>query len=289
MVSTEPLKGPVLVIGATGMLGRACTELLRALNVDVITADFPGLDLRESGSIARAVDGRCPVVINCAAHTDVDGAEADLDTALAVNARGVGWLAQRCGEVGATLVHYSTDYVFDGRATAPYRIDHPKSPVNAYGRSKAEGEEALIGSGARFLLIRTSWLYAPWGKNFVRTIARLGAAKPTLRVVNDQHGRPTSAERLAETTLALLQTGETGIFHAADGGECTWYDFAHAIVTGLGLPTIIDPCTSAEFPRPAARPAYSVLDLSRTESLIGPRRLWTESLASVLLRLEHPL
>ena len=148
---------------------------------------------------------------------------------------------------------------------------------------------ALAGSGAEYLLLRTSWLYAPWGKNFVRTIARLASERPTLRVVDDQRGRPTSAEGLAETTLALLEAGARGVLHATDGGDCTWFGFAQAIVHGLGLPARVEPGTTAEFPRPARRPAYSVLDLSETEALVGPMRPWEARWADVLGRLERPL
>jgi dTDP-4-dehydrorhamnose reductase len=284
-----PLKQPILVIGAGGMLGRATLQLLRARAADATGVDFPSIDLADADSVRRVVDGRCPIVINCAAYTDVDGAESSVPLARAVNAVGVGILARCCRDVGAMLVHYSTDYVFDGRASRPYAVDHPKAPAGVYGASKAEGEDLVQSSGASHLLIRTSWLYAPWGKNFVRTIARLASERPVLRVVNDQRGRPSSAEQLARSTLALIERGATGVYHSTDGGECTWYEFAGAIVSGLGLPARVEPCTTAEFPRPAPRPAYSVLDISRTESLIGARRPWTECLADVLHHLERPL
>jgi dTDP-4-dehydrorhamnose reductase len=197
----------------------------------------------------------------------------------------VGVLARRCAELRATLVHYSTDYVFDGRATQPYPIDHPRSPGNAYGRSKAIGEELLERAGCPYLLIRTSWLYAPWGKNFVLTIRELAAARPTLRVVSDQLGRPTSAEYLAERSLLLLRGGHRGVFHVTDGGQCSWFELARAIASLTGARCQVDPCTTEEFPRPARRPAYSVLDLSRVEALLGPSRPWQENLRRVLAAL----
>lgn len=277
------------MVGSGGMLGRATMSLLRDLGANFGGCDVPHFDLTNRDSIDTGVPAGTSVVINCAAYTDVDGAEKNLGLARAINATGVGMLGERCREVGAVLVHYSTDYVFDGTARAAYRTDQPKKPVNAYGLSKAEGEDALAASGCEFLLVRTSWLYAPWAKNFVRTIAKLGGEKPVLRVVNDQRGRPTSAEHLARTTLAMLGAGARGIHHATDAGECTWFELAGAIVSGLGLPAKVEACTSAEFPRPAVRPAYSVLDISGTEKLVGPLMDWRETLADVLGRLERPL
>ncbi|MCC6678461.1 MAG: dTDP-4-dehydrorhamnose reductase [Phycisphaerales bacterium] len=289
MGTAAPLSGPVVVLGSTGMLGRAVTSLLRAREATVVTPARPEFDLGSRASIDRAIDRGTAVVINCAAYTDVDGAEAHPAAARAANATGVGWIAERCRAVNAVLVHFSTDYVFDGRATSPYLPSHPKHPMNEYGRSKSEGEDAIAASGAGFLLLRTSWLYAPWSKNFVRTIARIGAERPVLKVVNDQRGRPTSAEHLAETTLAMVAAGARGVHHAADGGECTWFEFASAIVRGLSLPGRVEPCTTAEFPRPAPRPGYSVLDVSSTEAIIGRLRPWGGCLADVLERLERPL
>ena len=188
--------------------------------------------------------------------------------------------------MGALLVNFGTDYVFAGNAERPYRTGEKRAPINAYGRSKAAGEAALERSGASVLHIRTSWLYAPWGTNFVRTIHKASHEKPLLRVVNDQRGRPTSAEHLARTTMKLLDTSAEGVFHATDGGECTWFEFAQEIVRlGKGTATV-ESCTTAHFPRPAKRPAYSVLDISQTERLIGPMSDWKHNLADVIKRVE---
>lgn len=184
------------------------------------------------------------------------------------------------------LVTYSTDYVFDGQAQRPYRTGEKRAPLNAYGRSKAVGEELLERSGGRWMNIRTSWLYAPWGNNFVRTIAKLLREKPSIKVVNDQRGRPTSAEHLAAATLAMIDAGATGHQHVTDGGECTWYEFAVEIGRLIAAPGKVEPCTSAEFPRPAKRPAYSVLDLTETEQLIGSMPDWRANLAHVVKRME---
>jgi dTDP-4-dehydrorhamnose reductase len=278
--------GRALLIGGNGMLGRAWRQLLAKHEIECASPSRAELNITEPATVEHAVTAEFGTVINCAAWTDVDGAEADPAGAQVVNAAGVANLARRCGRVGATLVHYSTDYVFNGAGDAPYETDHPADPLNAYGRSKLAGEIALQRAGCRYLLIRTSWLYAPWGKNFVRTIAKLCREKPTLRVVNDQRGRPTSSEHLAELTLRLLERGCTGIYHGCDGGECTWFEFARQIAIGLKSPCRIEPCTSAEHLRPARRPAYSVLSLDRTEAEIGPMPDWRDNLASVLRRLE---
>lgn len=279
---TRELETPFFIVSPDGMLGRALQALLDARGIEYRGGSFPDLDVSDPKSVERWIEPRFRTVINCAAFTDVDGAETREADADAVNATGVANLAARCRAVSATLVHYSTDYVFNGQAQQPYTVNERRQPQNAYGRSKARGEELLERSGCEHLLIRTSWLYAPWGKNFVDTIARLATQQPSLRVVNDQRGRPTSAEYLAERTVGLLEHGARGAFHVTDGGECTWFEFAQAIVRGTGATAQLEPCTSAEYVRPAVRPAYSVLDLSATEALIGPSRSWHDNLADVL-------
>ena len=272
----------ILLISPDGMLGRAFTELLTQKQRAYDALSFPTLDITQPEHVERAVHSGIRYVVNCAAYTDVDAAETHEADALAGRASGVQLLAQRCKAVGALLVHYSTDYVFDGEARSPYRTDEPRNPQNAYGRTKARGEELLVASGCEHLILRTSWLYAPWGKNFVDTIARLGREKPYLRVVNDQRGRPTSARYLAERSLGLMDKQARGIFHVTDGGECTWFEFAHAIVEATGGSARVEPCSSEEFPRPARRPGYSVLDLCRTDALLGPSRSWRDNLSQVL-------
>lgn len=275
-----------LLISPDGMLGRAWAELLARRGVTYDEVRYPAFDMTDPKQVEAAIRPEHRTVVNCAAWTDVDGAEADEPAAEAVNGTGVENLARRCRELGATLVHYSTDYVFDGHGGEPYRCDAPLHPINAYGRSKAAGELAIRRLGADHLIIRTSWLYAPWSKNFVRTIAKLAAERDQLRVVDDQRGRPTSAEHLAKTSLALLEKGARGCFHVCDGGECTWYELARAIAERVRPECHVEPCTTDEFPRPAPRPSYSVLDLSAVEALLGPMPHWTENLADVLQRLE---
>jgi dTDP-4-dehydrorhamnose reductase len=280
------IEGTTLLVSPDGMLGRAFESLLEARGARFEGVKYPAFDLTKPETVALAVRPGIARVINCSGYTDVDGAEKDEATATAINGTGVGALARRCKEVGATLVHFGTDYVFDGESKTPYPIDAPLAPQGAYGRSKAVGERELKGSGAAHLYVRTSWLYAPWAKNFVRTIARLAKERETLRVVDDQRGRPTSAEHLAKTTLSLIERGATGTWHVTDGGECTWFAFAKEIVRLTGAKCRMEPCTTKDYPLPAKRPAYSVLDLTRTEAALGPMPRWEDNLADVIARAE---
>jgi dTDP-4-dehydrorhamnose reductase len=285
------------------MLGRAITATLSAHGIDWLGAGRGTMNLADPAAMRREADHQIPTggtVINCAAWTDVDGAEINEPAALAANGTGVGALANLCRERDAVLVHFSTDYVFDGVGSrsrdpspSPWRVDDPIAPLNAYGRTKAAGEQAIIDSGCDHLILRTSWLHAAWGKNFVRTIAGLCLTKPQLKVVDDQVGRPTSCWHLASASLALLLRGARGLHHLTDGGEpTTWCGFAREIASHThrrwGTRCEIAPCTTAEFPRPAKRPAYSVLDLSATEALIGPRPDWRVGLGEAMATMDKP-
>ncbi len=244
------------------------------------------MDLADAASIAAIAAGFTHV-INCAAYTAVDLAEEEEDKATLINGHAVAALADHCRAIDAQLIHFGTDYVFNGTATTPYAVDTPREPVNAYGRSKAVGEEALEASaakGGRHLYLRTSWLYAPWGANFVLTMKKLTADKDALKVVDDQRGRPTSCLHLARTTLDLIAAGAQGFLHATDGGETTWCGLTQEINRQLGHTCDVTGCTTADFPRPAPRPAYSVLDLSKTEAILGHSLSdWRENLAEVLV------
>jgi dTDP-4-dehydrorhamnose reductase len=275
-----------LIIGDRGMLARALKNELTARGASYVGLDLPAFDLTEREHVARAIAPGTRVVFNCSAFTNVDGAESDEQGATRVNGLGVALLAEACAQAGVPLVHFSTDYVFPGNASAPYPVDELQAPLGAYGRSKALGERALWTTGGPHLLIRTSWLYAPWANNFVRTIYKASGERPELRVVHDQRGRPTSAEHLARSTLLLLDKGARGTFHVCDGGECTWFEFASEIVRLSGHACTVSPCTTAEFPRPAPRPAYSVLDLSKTEARIGAMPDWRRNLQDVCSHLE---
>lgn len=287
---TEWREGPIALLGADGMLGRQWQLFFSSTpGARVASLTYPTIDFERDESLSRVLDGAPRLVINCAAYTNVDQAESEPDKADRINAAAVGTLARLCRERDITLVHYSTDYVFDGQGSAPYAVDASTNPANIYGRSKLRGEQLLQSSGCDHLLIRTSWLYAPWAKNFVRTIAAAAKAKPELRVVNDQRGRPTSTASLVDITARLLDRNLRGTFHATDdgGGDqgCTWFDFATAIAAYANPSCRVLPCSTAEFPRPAPRPAYSVLDLRKTIAAIGPLKPWREALAEVLPRL----
>jgi dTDP-4-dehydrorhamnose reductase len=252
-----------LVTGSGGQLGR---DVLRALaDRDVVGLTRTELDIADPASVANAFTTHAPdVVINTAAWTDVDGAEADEAGANAVNREGPANLAARCASGGATLIHISTDYVFDGTATVPYDEGAPLAPQSAYGRSKAAGEQAVLESGADSYVVRTAWLYGAGGRNFVRTIATLarkGNGDQPVNVVDDQRGSPTWTYDVARGLAALVDDRpEQGIYHVTNAGETTWFGFARAIFAAVGAdPQRVQPVTTSEFPRPAPRPAYSVL------------------------------
>ncbi|MHC4384585.1 MAG: dTDP-4-dehydrorhamnose reductase [Planctomycetota bacterium] len=277
----------IVIIGSTGMLG--CELLAACRNRGLEARGLVGpdeIDITDDQAVQRLFAGERPsVVINATGYTDVDGAEAESQAADQINRVGPGHLARACREARALLVHYSTDYIFDGRSDRPYRPGDTPNPVNAYGRSKLAGEREIMDVGCRHLIIRASWLFAPHSRNFVRTILDLAAKRPALDVVDDQCGRPTYAPDLASMTLQLLDHGAEGTVHAANDGQCTWFELASAIVERSGLSCRVRPCTTADMPRPAARPKYSVLDLEGTVALVGTPRHWTEALADCLERL----
>ncbi len=279
---TNPIT-KALVIGAGGMLGRAWVEALHQRGIEHTTADLPGFDLLDPDAPDQALRlGGYSHVLNAAAWTDVDGAEASEPAALELNAAAVARLANACAANDCHLVHISTDYVFAGNASAPYPTDAPHDPINAYGRTKAAGEATLFDSPARWTLIRTSWLYGSRGSNFVRTMLRLMSERDEIRVVDDQRGRPTSVRTLARATLDLLEQRRSGVWHATDRGDTTWHGLATRIGEMTGSTCKVVPCTSGAFPRPAPRPAYSVLDISETERVLPWLPKWDEALAHVL-------
>lgn len=245
---------------AAGQLGNDLIGVLAG--EQVIGLARADLDITDLDAVARAIERHAPdVVFNTAAWTDVDGAESDEDAATAVNRDGPAALAAACARAGATLIHLSTDYVFDGSATTPYDEDTPTAPRSAYGRSKAAGERAVLDSDVHGYVVRTAWLYGARGRNFVRTMARLSGGDAPVTVVDDQRGSPTWTRDLAIGLVALAQARPApGIYHATSVGDVTWFGFARAIFAAIGAdPDRVQPVTSSEFPRPAPRPAYSVL------------------------------
>lgn len=228
------------------------------------------LDLAQVDEIRRVVrEARPQLIINAAAYTAVDKAESEADLALRVNASAPAALAEEAQRLGAMLVHYSTDYVFDGTKRAAYLEEDAPNPLNVYGRTKLAGERAIAESGCRHLVLRTSWVYGARGKNFFLTIAAKARTGTPLRVVADQRGVPTTSRFLAEKTLALLAKHADGLLHLVPAGETTWFDFAREIVRLAGAKSDVQPITSAEFPTAARRPANSVLDNRKAAAMLG--------------------
>lgn len=276
-----------LVTGARGMLGLDMQVVLALAGVDgkdVTGLARADLDITDAAAVRDAVRGH-DVVVNCAAYTAVDDAESHEAQAFAVNSTGAANVASACRETGARLVHLSTDYVFAGDATEPYAEDAPLAPRSAYGRTKAAGEWAVQARCPHAWVVRTAWLYGAGGPNFVKTMARLAGERETLSVVDDQRGQPTWTMDVAEAVLRLVQADAPfGVWHATSQGETTWHGFTQEIFTGLGLdPRRVHPTTTDRFPRPAPRPAYSVLghDAWRM-ARIAPLPPWRESLAKAL-------
>jgi dTDP-4-dehydrorhamnose reductase len=234
--------------------------------------------------VKDVVDKLAPqLIINCAAYTNVDGAEKQEHEALIVNGLGVQNLCLLCQEHDIPLVHFSTDYVFDGTKSGPYTIYDQTNPINAYGRSKLLGERYILWLLSKFYLIRTSWLFGLQGKNFIETMLELGQKQKQVSVVNDQRGCPTWTRHLAEATIALVETGRYGIYHVTNSEPTTWFDFTKEIFRLSGIETAMVPVTSEQFPRPAKRPANSVLDHFPLREVIGrDMPSWKEALREYL-------
>jgi dTDP-4-dehydrorhamnose reductase len=260
----------LLVTGAKGMLGKDVVRDARARGFAVTALGREELDVTDREAVRRALQGVQPdAVLNCAAYTDVDGAESEPGRAFAVNALGVRNLAAACREQDVALVHFSTDYIFNGENEAPYLIFDPPSPVNTYGKSKLYGEEFLRLISPRFYLVRTSWLFGTGGRNFVETVLRLAREKGELDVVDDQEGFPTYTRDLARAVLDLLETGAFGTYHITNTGSTTWYTFACAILESAGLKIPVHPIKTAELKRPARRPPNSRLDPFPLKETLG--------------------
>ena len=295
-----------LVTGSRGQVG---AELARALEgrVDAVALDRAALDLADAEAIRSAVrDTRPALILNAGAYTAVDKAESEIDAARAVNATAPGVLAAEAKRAGALLVHFSTDYVFDGTKPMPYVESDPTKPVNAYGLTKLEGEEAVAASGCDHLVLRTSWVYGARGKNFLLTMLRLAGTHPEIRVVDDQRGAPTSSRRIAEGVVDLLLgsaryrpveardlerlRAASGLYHFTAAGACSWFEFAQAIFAEQSLrrgraftaPRLVAIPTS-EYPTPARRPANSVLSNERLAATFGVRLPpWRDGLQETL-------
>jgi len=280
------------LIGANGMLAQMIKRVAPA-GYDIINLFRPEFDIVDRNQVLSLLKRIQPdVIVNCAAYTNVDGCETNEESAIQVNGAGPGYLAEAALDVGATLVHISTDYVFPGDKMEPYSEDDATGPLSAYGRSKLAGEQALLSSGlTNYFILRTSWLYGPGGNNFVETILRLAGEREELRIVADQHGSPTFTADLANAIFHLLMAAQGqqayGIYHFSNNGICTWYEFANRIVSlarSNNLPIKVDrllPIRTEEYPLPAKRPAYSVFSKTKYEAVTGQvSPCWQESLES---------
>ncbi len=252
----------VTLFGASGLLGQDLVqELAQELKAEQSTAlSSKDADLRDRKRVREVVrDSRPDWILLSAAYTDVDGCESNRDLAFAVNCDGAVNVAEAAREAGSRLMFLSTDYVFDGSKGSPYQTSDARKPTSVYGESKARAEERLLDILPKVCIVRTSWLFGHGGKCFPATILKLASTRPEISVVNDQRGSPTFTRDLASALVQLCRASARGIVHVTNAGDCTWYEFAIEIVRESGLPTTVKPVTTAEFPRPARRPAYSVL------------------------------
>ena len=273
----------VLVPGAAGMLGSDVVAVAGARGHDVVALTRSQLDVTDDAAVDETVTAAAAdVIINCAAFTDVDGAEADEVSAFAVNAHGAGNLARAASRSGTRLVHVSTDYVFDGTATQPYVESDRTDPRSAYGRTKLGGEHAVLATSTAHAVVRSAWLFGPDGRNFVATMLGLvGDGRHEVAVVTDQIGCPTYTAHLAERLLDIATSGRGGVFHAAGSGHCSWNEFARAIFAAAAVEVTVTETTSETLGRPAPRPAWSVLASERSDVVLPS---WQEGLTAYLSR-----
>lgn len=285
----------VLVTGAAGQLGRALIASASAAGFDAHPVDRAGLDIADPDAVAALLDTLRPAaIVNAAAYTAVDRAETDAPAAYRTNRDGPAALAQAAAQRGLKLVHVSTDFVFDGTRGVPYGPTDPTSPLGVYGASKLAGEQAILATLPEALIVRTAWVYGADGGNFMNTMLRLMRTMPALRVVADQIGTPTHTVSLAGAIWKLLRSGASGIHHFTDAGVASWYDFAvaiqeEALAAGLlGQPVPVTPIRTDDYPTPARRPAYSVLDKTSTYAELGePARHWRDELRAALDQLRN--
>lgn len=279
----------ILVTGANGQLGHEMQRVAKLFDNTYnftftdIAEGYTKLDITNLDDVRKMVNEQnINVIVNCAAYTNVDRAETDFDTANLINNTAAGNLATAMKEADGTLIHISTDYVFQGDRNIPCREDWDTNPLGVYGKTKLAGEQAIQATGCKHIILRTAWLYSQWGKNFVKTMQSLTASHDTLKVVFDQVGTPTFAGDLADTIAHIISTNQlnkTGIYHYSNEGVCSWFDFAKLICQLSGNTCDIEPCYSEEFPSPVKRPHFSVLDKSKLKNTFGIRvPYWTNSL-----------
>jgi dTDP-4-dehydrorhamnose reductase len=276
----------VLVTGADGQLGKDVVSLFKQ-HCKVIGTGRNELDITDIEQCKQVIHAQRPdVIIHCAAYTAVDLAESEEDKAYLVNAFGTRNLAVTAEQTGSKICYISTDYVFDGTSTTPYKEYDNTNPIGVYGKSKRAGEALVQSLSSKYFIVRTSWVYGLHGNNFVHTMQKLAESRDQLKVVHDQIGSPTFTEDLAQFLLQLVATEQYGIYHATNSGVCSWYEFAKAIFAESGTDIQVIPCTTEEFPRPAPRPKYSVMDhLSIRTNGFDDLRPWQEGLRDFLKKL----
>lgn len=285
----------VLVTGAAGQLGQDVVLLLQHQGHEVLGCDRQEMDITDLDGCTQVIGEFGPdAVIHCAAHTEVDAAESDIDAAYLINATGTRNVALASEKAGAKLVYISTDYVFDGMGEQPYHEYDNTDPKSIYGKSKRAGEVLVQSLSSKFFIVRTSWVYGKYGNNFVKTMLKFGQEKPMLQVVDDQKGSPTYTVDLARFLLVLIQTEKYGVYHASNSDYCTWFEFTQAIfaeaedILGLKISAKLEPCTTEQFPRPAPRPRNSVMEhLSIRTNGFQDIRHWREGLRDFLLELKE--
>jgi len=273
----------VTLFGASGLLGHDLVPELSGEHDQLTALSVEDADLRDHAGVRDVIrDSRPEWILLLAAYTDVDGCESKRDLAFAVNCEGAVNVARAAQEAGSRLMFISTDYVFDGAKRSPYQVNDARCPTSVYGESKARAEEQLLNILPEVCIARTSWLFGHGGKCFPATILKLASTRPEVSVVNDQRGSPTYTPDLASALVKLCRANAQGVVHVTNSGNCTWYDFATEIVRRSGLPAIVKPVTTAEFPRPARRPAYSVLSPDSLHAYNIPMPDWQDALRRYL-------
>ncbi len=277
----------VLVTGFNGQLGYDVVKELTAKGHEAVGVGRSELDITDESAVSSYVQNLSPeAIIHCAAYTNVDAAETDQEGAYKVNALGTKYLAEAAKFVGAKMVYVSTDYVFDGAGTEPYEVNHPTKPLGVYGETKLVGEKFLQETLEKHFIVRTAWVYGINGNNFVKTMLKLGQDRKELGVVYDQVGSPTYTVDLAKFLVELIDSEKYGVYHASNEGVCSWHEFAVEIFKQAGMEIQVNPLTSDQFPRPAARPKYSVLSKKKIEEEgFTPLRDWKEALREYLKEL----
>ena len=288
----------ILVLGSTGQLGQCLNDQLAIAAHDVVYTSRGQIDIAEfEVTKAQILEISPDIVINATAYTAVDKAEEERQAADRINHLAVANISNICNQLDCWLIHVSTDYVFDGNSEVPYKEDNPTNPQGVYGGSKLKGEAAIEASGCKYLIIRTAWVYSEYGNNFLKTMLRLGADRDELSIVGDQIGCPTYAQDIAKSIVSILscldlKSSSSGIYHYCGDEPCSWYDFACAIfleteVQGLKTPSYVKSITTADYPTPAIRPAYSVLDCTKIESVFDVTRSnWRDGIKIVIDRLQ---